>query len=208
MSLVAVGLALWPLRPAPHAAGIGDEFSFSDQEGRPISGRSGQLKLVLDPATIYANWPSQRTAHFTIDERGFRATPRRERHPQVFVLGGPAAFGWKLPSDQATLAWLLGERMADYQVVNAAVCRFLSGQELALMTQRLDSPRAKAYVAFTGWNDQSDPFTRTSRRSVHLLGFNNTFLLVQDRLYELYRRDHAGGRAKTARRAPVLRAAG
>jgi hypothetical protein len=191
-ALLVVGLVLWLLRPPPRLAGIGDEFSFYDEKGRPISGRRGALGLVLDPATIYANWPSQRNEHFTIDERGFRATPRREL-PQVFILGGSAAFGAGLPSDQVTFAWLLGESMTKYDVVNAAVIGFLPGQELALMTQRLDNPRAKAYVVFNGWNDLMDPFTQApaDRRPVPLLGFNNTFLLVQERLHELYRCDHA-----------------
>ena len=141
ISALVGGLALWGLWPSPPPPGIASEFSFYDQWGRPVSGRAGALKLVLDPATIYANWPAQRTEAFTIDEHGFRATPRRPGRPQIVLLGGSAAFGWLLASDQATFAVKLAERMTAYDVLNAAVIGFQSGQELSLMIHRLDNPR-------------------------------------------------------------------
>ena len=188
ISALVGGLALWGLWPSPPPPGIASEFSFYDQWGRPVSGRAGALKLVLDPATIYANWPAQRTEAFTIDEHGFRATPRRPGRPQIVLLGGSAAFGWLLASDQATFAVKLAERMTAYDVLNAAVIGFQSGQELSLMIHRLDNPHVAAYVAFNAWNDLFDPVGEsTPMRTPPVLGFNNTFLLIQDRLWEFYR---------------------
>jgi hypothetical protein len=182
------GLALWWLWPSPAPPGIASEFSFYDQWGRPVSGRVGRLKLVLDPATIYANWPGQREDTFTVDDDGFRATPRRPGRPQIVLLGGSAAFGWLLPSDQATFAWRLAERMTTYDVINAAVIGFQSAQELSLVVHRLDNPHVTAYVAFDAWNDLFDPVVdSTLMRPLPVLGFNNTFLVIQDQLWDFYR---------------------
>src|SRR5262245_43159149 len=91
VSALLGGVALWWFWPAP-PPGIASEFSCYDQWGRPISGKSGRLKLVLDPATIYANWPGQKEDTFTVDDNGFRSTPRRPGNPQIVLLGGSAAF--------------------------------------------------------------------------------------------------------------------
>jgi hypothetical protein len=188
ISVLVGGLVLWALWPSPPPPEIASQFSFYDQWGRPVSGRAGALKLVLDPATIYANWPAQRTEAFTIDEHGFRITPRRPGRPQIVILGGSTAFGLLVPSDRATFAARLAERMTEYDVLNAAVIGFQSGQELSLMIHRLDNPHVATYVAFNGWNDLFDAVGEsTPMRPVPVLGFNNTFLVIQDRLWDFYR---------------------
>jgi hypothetical protein len=188
ISALLGGFILWRLWPSPPPPGVASEFSFYDQWGRPISGKTGRLKLVLDPATIYANWPSQREDSFTVDDDGFRATPRRPGRPRIILLGGSAAFGWFLPSDRATFAWRLAESMTEYDVINAGVIGFQSGQELSLVVHRLDNPRVWAYVAFDAWNDLFDPVVEsTSMRPLPVLGFNNTFLLIQNQLWDFYR---------------------
>jgi lysophospholipase L1-like esterase len=59
-----------------------------------------------------------------------------------------------------------------------------------------------AYVAFNGWNDLFDPVGETTpMRPSPLLGFNNTFLLIQDRLWDSYRRQDGTG-AERGRLAP------
>jgi hypothetical protein len=204
ISALLGGLALWWLRASPPPAGIASEFSFYDQWGRPISGRTGRLKLVLDPATIYANWPGQKQDTFTVDGNGFRSTPRRPGDPQIVLLGGSAAFGWFLPSDQTTLAWRLAERMTAYDVINAGVIGFQSGQELSLVVHRLDNPRVAAYVAFDAWNDLFDPVVEsTLMRPLPVLGFNNTFLLIQNNLWDFYR-SQGGAVAERRRLSPSL----
>ena len=201
ISALGGGLALWWLWPTP-PPGITSEFSFYDQWGRPISARVGGLKLMLDPATIYANFPGQRTATFTVDADGYRGTPRRPGRPQLAVLGGSGAFGWLLPSDRATFAWLLAERLEGYDVVNAGVIGFQSGQELSQMVHRLDNPRMAAYVVYDGWNDLFDHIGEaTVQRPEPVLGFNNTFLLIQDRLWEFHRSQGARS-AERGRLAP------
>jgi hypothetical protein len=185
------GLALW--RQSPDAFyraaeqyltkdGSGYGVSLVDQNGRVISKRSGPLKLVVDPFTIYANWPNQNTVRFNIDRHGFRATPANEGKPRIVVLGGSAAFGNGLPSDEVTFPWLLGRRLTDFHVLNAGVGGFLSGQELALMVHRLDEFRPVAYLLFDGWNELFDQ-DLAIRRAPHLFGFNNQFFEMQNRLH-------------------------
>jgi hypothetical protein len=182
-------------------------FTFIDQYGRPISGRSGVLKLVLDPFTVYANWPNQQTAQFTIDGRGFRSTPPAAGGRWVALLGGSAAFGWQLPSDRSTLAWQLAERLPGLGVINAGVVGHQSGQELAMMVHRLDRPGIVAYVAFDGWNDLFDGYLDAYpvRRPLHLLGVNNAFFQIQDRLHEHYLKTDGRVGVRAAPGAPPAR---
>lgn len=53
---------------------------------------------------------------------------------------------------------------------------------------RLDDLRPAGYVAFHGWNDLFDQYIAWDRRRPQLLGFNSTFFLIQDRLYELHQK--------------------
>ena len=187
------GLALWRQSPellmemakrhqkaAPQRA---DEYglSFVDQDGRVLSSLTGPLKLVLDPFTIYAHWPNQRTRLFNIDDRGFRVTPRRAAKPRMVVLGGSTAFGYLLPSDAHAFPWLLAERFSDFEVINAGIVGYLSGQELASMVHRLDHLRPAVYVVFDGWNDLFDQGL-VYLRAPNLFGFNNQFFQIQNRL--------------------------
>jgi hypothetical protein len=188
------GLALW--RQSPDAfyraaeqyltkdeSGYG--VSLVDQNGRVISKRSGPLKLVLDPFTIYTNWPNQHTIRFNIDGHGFRATPGNEGKPRIVVLGASVAFGHLLPSDEVTFPWLLAQRLTDFHVLNAGVAGYLSGQELALMVHRLDEFRPVAYLLFDGWNELFDQ-DLVVRRAPQLFGFNNQFFEMQNRLHDYH----------------------
>jgi lysophospholipase L1-like esterase len=156
-------------------------LSFVDQNGRVLSARTGPLKLVLDPFTIYAHWPNQRTGPFNIDDRGFRVTPRRAAKPRMVVLGGSTAFGYLMPSDAHAFPSLLAERFSDFEVINAAVVGYLSGQELASMVHRLDQLRPAIYIVFDGWNELFDQGLLL-HRPPNLFGFNHEFFEIQNRL--------------------------
>jgi lysophospholipase L1-like esterase len=186
------GVALWRQSPKllvemakryQRALEARDEYglSFVDQNGRVLSSLTGPLNLVLDPFTIYAHWPNQHTRLFNIDDRGFRVTPRRAAKPRMVVLGGSTAFGYALPSDAHAFPWLLAERFSDFEVINAGIVGYLSGQELASMVHRLDHLRPVVYVVFDGWNDLYDQGLYL-HRAPNLFGFNNQFFDIQNRL--------------------------
>jgi hypothetical protein len=209
---LAKGVELWRQSPEvllravkEYERGLRQEGDYGlalvDQDGHVLSKQSGPLALVLDPFTVYANWPNQRTKRFTIDEHGFRATPRRPGKPRLVVLGGSTAFGHLLPSDASTLAWLLAQRFGDFDVINASVVGYLSAQELAQMVHRLDRLRPVAYVVLDGWNDLFDQLAR--HRGPAQLGFNSQFFELERRLHAYHRLtdgqsslgDRAGGPA-------------
>jgi len=107
------------------------------------------------------------------------------------VIGGSAAFGQGLEDDSQTFASLLGRDNRDYEVINAAVVGFLSGQELALMIHRLDRFRPDLYIVFNGWNDIFDPSMHAGSWPISAgpIGFNNTFFVIEDRLRASFLRE-------------------
>jgi lysophospholipase L1-like esterase len=132
------------------------ELSYLDHRGRRLSEIEGALGLMMDPFTFYRNYPDQRTDCFTIDANGFRGGIRDAQKPKVVILGGSAAFGRGLRSDDETFAARLNQRVPAYTFINAGVTGFASGQELAYMIHYLDRLRPAVYIAFDGWNDLVD----------------------------------------------------
>jgi hypothetical protein len=155
-----------------------------DQWGRPLTERRGDLQLMLDPFTLYRNFPNQRTSHFAIDANGFRGSGAEARGaPGAVVLGGSAAFGMGLGSDGETFTARLNVLDPDHRWVNAAVVGFLSGQELSQMMHYADRLEPKLYIAFDGWNEQySQLFPEQVGRE---FGYNwAMFEMLQDRLFQ------------------------
>ena len=197
LAAVALGVVYYFFfRPAPAVyQGRKGEYSLSifNHKGERISKRRGRLRLLLDPFTIYRNYPNQDHGSYSIDENGFRKGYRdREAPRRVMVIGGSAAFGQGLENNDQTFASLLSRKSGEYDVLNAAVVGFLSGQELAGMVQRLDSFRPDLYIVFDGWNDVFDPliFSGGLPRNFGPIGFNNTFLVIEARLRNSYLREH------------------
>lgn len=174
---------------------------FVDHLGRRLSEKDGSLKLALDPYSLYRNAPGQETKLFHIDRHGFRggfdeADPR----PRVLCVGGSAAFGFGLASDADVFTARLAALEPRWQVVNAAVVGYLSGQELAEVVHRGDAVAPAAVVALDGWNDLYVPLLAATRFPVAGLSFGHNwdvFHLVEERL-----------RLYTLAGAPETRAAG
>ncbi len=159
-------------------AGYGVSFFASD--GRRISEVRGSIKLQFDPFMIYVNAPSQKTSILSIDEHGFRGGYGSDEKVKAFVLGGSAAFGHSLSSDETAFASILNTYGEKYEFINAAVIGYQSGQELALMVHKLDNFRPALYIVFDGWNDLFDPLL--APRAKGEFGFINVFFMLQDRL--------------------------
>jgi lysophospholipase L1-like esterase len=125
-----------------------------DREGRALSEKPGQLRLVFDPFTGLRNAPNQHAQSFTVDTDGFRGGYRGEAdRPLAFLLGGSAVFGQGVDRDDDTLSAVLARTSPRYRFVNAGVVGYESGQELALMVNALDRLSPRLYVVCDGWND-------------------------------------------------------
>ena len=153
-------------RHAPPVFPEGGEYSlvFVDHLGRRLSEKDGSLDFALDPYSLYRNAPFQETKLFRIDGHGFRggfdeADPR----PRVLCVGGSAAFGFGLASDVDVFTARLAALEPRWQVVNAAVVGYLSGQELAEVVHRGDVVAPAAVVALDGWNDLYVPLLAATR---------------------------------------------
>ncbi len=193
--LALAGYLLFRRPETPVYRGRGGEYSLSlfNHRGERVSRQRGRLRLLLDPFTVYRNCPDQGHGNYTIDGDGFRGGYRDAGAPALaMVVGGSAAFGQGLEEDDQTFASLLSRDNPEYDVVNAAVVGFLSGQELAGMVHRLDSFRPDLYIVFNGWNDIFDPLTYAGEWPVRSapIGFNNTFLVIGERLRESFEREH------------------
>jgi lysophospholipase L1-like esterase len=175
-------------RHAPPVFTESGEYSlvFVDHLGRRLSEKDGGLKLALDPYALYRNAPSQETKLFHIDRHGFRGGfDETDPRPRVLCLGGSAAFGFGLPSDTDVFTARLAALEPRWQVVNAAVVGYLSGQELAELVHRGDAVAPVAVVALDGWNDLYVPLLAATRFPAGGLSFGHNwdvFHLVEERL--------------------------
>ena len=161
-------------------------LSFYNSNGQKISEQHGTLKLKLDPFTIYANYPKQTSASYSINSDGFRDTYTTNPAPEqlAIVLGGSAAFGQGLSNNNDTFASHISRLNPKYHVINAGTVGFLSGQELSQMIHVLDRFSPSVYIVFDGWNDLFDPYTYADSWPITggPIGFNNTFFMVEKQL--------------------------
>jgi lysophospholipase L1-like esterase len=168
-------------------------FSFYNQKGEKISDIEGLFKLVTDPFTIYRNYPNQKAGKYSINRHGFRDTYLNNNPYTAIVIGGSAALGFALNSNDQTFSSKISMRNEKYRIINAAVIGFLSGQELSQMIHYLDDHHPSLYIIFDGWNDIYDPFafTKSAFKEKNLaeqspIGFNNTFFHIESRLADYF----------------------
>jgi GDSL-like Lipase/Acylhydrolase len=163
-------------------------YSFFNQKGKRISDLNGMFKFVTDPFTIYKNYPNQESYAYSINKYGFRGGYTSDKPYTAIVLGGSAAFGYALDNDNKTFASILAFSNERYNVINASVIGFLSGQELSQMIHHLDDFNPALYIVFDGWNDVAVPYDSTKSWPVlnPLIGYTNAFLMIDDRLAEYF----------------------
>jgi hypothetical protein len=181
------------------------DYSFFNQKGRKLSDLDGMLKLVIDPFTIYKNYPNQKSPTYSINQYGFRECYMSNKPYTAIVLGGSAAFGYVLDSDNKTFASIISFSSERYNVLNSSVIGFLSGQELAQMIHYLDDFNPALYIVFDGWNDVAIPYDVTKSWPVinPLIGYSNTFLMIEDRLAEYFQITRKEKNPPEVRAAPL-----
>lgn len=164
-------------------------LSFSTTQGWPVSDKHGKLTMMMDPFSFYRPFPGNTTASYAIDENGFRGDNHYDR-PIIFVIGGSAAFGWGLPSDDSCFSALLEKSFGgSVEIINAGVPGFLSGQELSYLVHRLDPFHPVGYLIFDAWNDLGNQFNedwllrRWPNPEHPDMGFNIQFDTFQRRLH-------------------------
>ena len=187
-----------PPRPAVYQGQESDyALSFYNSNGQKLSELNGNLKLRTDPFTIYANYPNQTSASYSIDTEGFRSTYIKNPAPEklAIVIGGSAAFGQGLSNDNNTFASHISRLNDKYRVINAGTVGFLSGQELSQMVHVLDRLAPSIYIVFDGWNDIFDPYMYTGIWPINggPIGFNNTFFMVEKQLADSFHNKHQSG---------------
>jgi hypothetical protein len=180
-------------------------YSFFNQKGRKLSELDGMLKLVTDPFTIYKNYPNQESPAYTINKYGFREGYTSDKPYTAIILGASAAFGYVLDNDNKTFASILSFSNERYNVINSSVIGFLSGQELAEMIHYLDDFNPALYIAFDGWNDVAIPYDVTKSWPVlnPLIGYNNAFLMIEDRLAEYFQMMRKDRNSSEVRMTPI-----
>jgi len=184
-----------PSKPVVYQ-GQGSDYalSFYNSNGQKISGLDGNLKLRLDPFTIYANYPNQNSASYSINSDGFRDTYTSNPAPEqlAIVIGGSAAFGQGLFSDNDTFASHISRLNQKYRVMNAGTVGFLSGQELSQMFHVLDRLVPSVYIVFDGWNDIFEPYTYTGSWPINggPIGFNHTFFMIENQLVSAFQNEY------------------
>ncbi len=159
-------------------------LAFYNRKGEKISEINGALHLLIDPFTIYVNYPNQRSLSYSINKYGFRDGYASDKPYIAMVIGGSAAFGFALDDSEKTFVSKVSRNSQKYNVINSAVVGFLSGQELSQMVHYLDDFNPSLYIVFDGWNDIYDPYSFTkSWPAVHPpIGYNNAFFMIEDRL--------------------------
>lgn len=134
-------------------------WSFVTPKGEAISPLEGDLKLSLNPFTVYSNAPHQKNTKFSTNERGIRvdseislkSLPARQK--RVLILGGSTAFGTGLNSNDDTFAAHLSGMIEDVIVLNGGVIGFVSGQEAAQLANDLIDYNPNLIITLDGFND-------------------------------------------------------
>ncbi len=160
----------------------GYSLEFCNQKGQRITDQKGLFKLMIDPYTIYRNYPGQELAYVSTDSFGFRKGHPDNNRDIIMVLGGSAAFGKDVISDEVTFSSQMNLYLPAFRTINAGVIGFLSGQELSFMVHYLDRFNPVLYVVFDGWNDVFDHLGFGQPRGKGRLGYNNNFFEIEDRL--------------------------
>jgi hypothetical protein len=165
-------------------------------DGEKFSKDDGNLKLITDPFTIYKNFPNQKTKYWTINSLGFRGReiiPEKKGRKRIIVVGGSAAFGTGVGNDSYTFQSNLENINPDYEVINAGVVGFLSGQELTYIITELVDYKPDIIIAYDGWNDLESQWNHESRfgkkKGGKELGYNANFYFghIEKNLVENYR---------------------
>jgi len=154
-------------------------------DGRKISG-NGILKLLTDPFTGYKNFPDQKTKWFNINSHGFRGKEidkRQKNKRRIIVAGGSAAFGTGVKSDGETFQAMLQNSNDKYEVINAGIPGFLSGQELTYIVTELVDYQPDIIIAYDGFNDLDSQwhheFFFKKPKTLKELGYNSNFYSFQ-----------------------------
>ena len=170
----------------------GFQFAFFNYEGLRIGGK-GNLKLEMDPYSVYKNYPNQKaypqpTLYYTIDKFGCRAgSVYKKNRKTAALVGGSAAFGISV-ADTDTFAAIISSSSSKYNIINAGVIGYLSGQELTQMLMYLSDKSPALFVVFDGWNDVALPIMAIDKCPDHIsFGFSHSFFVMGDRLAEYYR---------------------
>jgi hypothetical protein len=160
-------------------------FAVCTHTGERIS-EDGQLKFAIAPFTIYKNLPNQRTKEVTINARGFRGAEFSiipDKRTRIIVVGGSNAFGSGVASDNETAVSIFGKLNPRYEVINAGVVGFASGQELAYIVTELADYHPRIIIAFDGWNDLHSQWYHTAwfpkQKTKDEMGYNSTFFSFQ-----------------------------
>lgn len=169
---VEVLLRILNVPKPPEPQGI----ELTTSRGEKITLKNGRIRMGLSPYMAYKIQPSQKTSNFSIDANGFRGptvdlSVRKEK--RIFILGGSATFGLGAATDEATFVAQLANRHPEWQVVNAGVTSFSSGQELSYLMHYIIDYTPDVVVTFDGWNDFFLPWYNFTSRDgeVRATGF-------------------------------------
>ncbi|MBX9768920.1 MAG: hypothetical protein K2X47_16725 [Bdellovibrionales bacterium] len=153
-----------------------------DQQGHPLSDRPGNFAVMMDPFTMFRNFPNQKVFGVTTDKNGFRGSELTTTKKIGLVLGGSAAFGWRLNGDNETLDWAL-KQASGVHFINMATVSHLVGQELATFLHYGVNFKPRFVISFSGWNDFFENYLGVTRSG---FGYNSAFDEYQHRLRRLY----------------------
>jgi hypothetical protein len=142
----------------------------------------GAITFALAPYTIYKNLPGQK-AYITTNSKGLRCgeiSDVSNKKTRIIVVGGSAAFGSSVANTE-TFASILESLDRSYEVINAGVVGFLSGQELVYIVTELVDYHPHIIIAFDGWNDLLLQwyYPNPKKKKRDELGYNTSFFYLQ-----------------------------
>ena len=160
--------------------------TLTDSQGQKVTHRTGELKLSLDPFTVYRNTPGVLEKRYSTNDMGFRGKEIEKRSPstkRIVIIGGSTAFGTGLNSDNETISAKLCVYLPGYEIVNAATIGHGSGQELSVFVHSVLDLEPEILINIDAWNDFAlQLYMRKPSYNLGTLGFYQ----VEEKLKDYY----------------------
>lgn len=157
-----MGYRPWSVKPADIVVEPGGRF-FTPHSTLGYTHLAGEFKITLAGSYVFRASNLENTLRVT---RPLDTYSARRAEREVWVMGDSVTYGWSV-NDWETYAWLLQEKLPEYEVVNFGVSGYGNIHSLIQLKEALQGGRttpAVVILAYASWMDVRNTFIRGRRK--------------------------------------------